>query len=352
LQQQGRGHVGFFSLEMSGEQLWQRVISDASGIPSWRIKRRALSENEITRLANLERDLRKLPIKIDQTGKLSIAQLELRARALKKRRGLDLLVIDYVQLLAGRQRKAREDNRMQELSDITSSLKNLAKELNVPILALAQLSRAADQRTGDDRRPKLSDLRESGSLEQDADMVMLIYREEYYLKDEKPRNGGSSLYEWERRMVKAKGVAEVIIAKQRHGPPSILTMGFNAELTRFLNEPEPREELPEQEEKRAKKKELTGREAVTAIGLLRNLTLVASVENDGTLEGVPRGVKPVPYVLWRRKCAESLLDPEQGEKEALALMRTKVLPALMEVEFIGRGGPNDAHYVWVTERGK
>ena len=236
---------------MSGDQLWQRVISDASGIPSWRIKRRALSDSEMERLVNLEKDLNKLPIHIDASGKLSISQIELRARALHKQGRLHLLVIDYVQLIGGRAKKGgREDNRVQELTDITTSLKALAKELEIPIVALAQVSREVDKR--DNKRPLLGDLRESGSLEQDADMVLLLYREEYYLKDAKPQEGTDAYLQWERRMAQVKGVAEVNIAKQRHGPPCIVTMGFNAELTRFLNEPEPRDETMEPIREKAK----------------------------------------------------------------------------------------------------
>ena len=160
-----------------------------------------------------------------------IAQLAARARRLKRQRGLDLLVVDYLQLLSGS--KARSDSRVQELTEITTNLKALAKELNVPILALSQLSRQVESR--DDKRPQLSDLRESGSIEQDADVVMFVYREEYYLKNKQPREGTEEFLTWQAQMEDAFGKAEVIIGKQRHGPTGTVELAFEAEMTRFAN---------------------------------------------------------------------------------------------------------------------
>jgi replicative DNA helicase len=173
-----------------------------------------------------------IPFYIDQTGGISIAQLTARARRLKRQRGLDLLVVDYLQLLAG-SRTARNDNRVQELTEITTGLKALAKELNVPILALSQLSRQVEQR--DDKRPQLSDLRESGSIEQDADVVLFVFREEYYLKNKEPRPGTEEHVAWMNEMERAHGRAELIIGKQRHGPTGMVELQFEAELTRFGN---------------------------------------------------------------------------------------------------------------------
>ena len=172
-----------------------------------------------------------VPFYIDQTGGISIAQLVARARRLKRQKGLDVLVIDYLQLLSGS--KSRGDNRVQELTEITTGLKALAKELAVPVIALSQLSRQVENR--DDKRPQLSDLRESGSIEQDADVVMFVYREEYYLKNKEPRTGTEEHITWMAEMERAHGKAEVIIGKQRHGPTGTIELQFDAEVTRFSN---------------------------------------------------------------------------------------------------------------------
>ena len=172
-----------------------------------------------------------MPLYIDQTGGLGIAQLAARARRLKRQRGLDLLVVDYLQLLSGSAKKG--ENRVQELTEITTGMKALAKELNVPILALSQLSRQVEQR--DDKRPQLSDLRESGSIEQDADVVMFVFREEYYLKNKEPKPGTEEHFKWQSDMDQSHGRAEVIIGKQRHGPTGTVQLAFQAEVTRFTN---------------------------------------------------------------------------------------------------------------------
>ncbi len=226
------GRVGFFSLEMSAEQLATRIIAEQSGVPSYKIRRGDITENDFQHVAEAVREMQSIPFYIDQTGGISIAQLTARARRLKRQRGLDLLVVDYLQLLAG-SRTARNDNRVQELTEITTGLKALAKELNVPIMALSQLSRQVEQR--DDKRPQLSDLRESGSIEQDADVVLFVFREEYYLKNKEPRPGTEEHVAWMNEMERAHGRAEVIIAKQRHGPTGMVELQFEAELTRFGN---------------------------------------------------------------------------------------------------------------------
>ncbi|WP_342362235.1 replicative DNA helicase [Terrarubrum flagellatum] len=225
------GIVGFFSLEMSAEQLATRVIAEQSGVSSSRIRRGDIREDEFTRIADVARDLQTLPFYIDQTGGITIAQLTARARRLKRQKGLDLLVIDYIQLLSGSSK--RGDNRVQEITEITTGLKALAKELNVPIIALSQLSRQVESR--DDKRPQLSDLRESGSIEQDADVVVFVYREEYYLANKKPREGTEEFFKWEADMNAAHGKAEIIIGKQRHGPTGTVDVQFDAEVTRFTN---------------------------------------------------------------------------------------------------------------------
>src|SRR5580658_10047191 len=225
------GVVGFFTLEMSAEQLATRIIAEQSGVASNKIRRGDITEHDFHRVAEAVREMQQIPFYIDQTGGVSIAQLTARARRLKRQRGLDLLVVDYLQLLAGS--KSRTENRVQELTEVTTGLKALAKELNVPILACSQLSRQVEQR--DDKRPQLSDLRESGSIEQDADVVMFVYREEYYLKNKEPRPGTEEHTAWQNEMERAYGRAEVIIGKQRHGPTGTVELQFEAELTRFGN---------------------------------------------------------------------------------------------------------------------
>jgi replicative DNA helicase len=225
------GVVGFFSLEMSAEQLATRIISEQANVSSHKIRRGDITEAEFHRVAQAAREMQTIPFYIDQTGGISIAQLAARARRLKRQRGLDLLVVDYIQLLSSS--KTRSDNRVQEVTEITTGLKALAKELNVPIVALSQLSRQVEGR--DDKHPLLSDLRESGSIEQDADVVMFVYREEYYLNNQKPTEGTEAFLEWSNRQEQVHGKAEIIIGKQRHGPTGTIELAFEPEVTRFAN---------------------------------------------------------------------------------------------------------------------
>jgi replicative DNA helicase len=226
------GIVGFFSLEMSAEQLATRIIAEQAGIPSSTIRRGGIDQRDFEKLKDVTIELQHLPLFIDETGGLSVAQLAARARRLKRQRGLDLLVVDYIQLLQGSTRRAME-GRVQEVTEITTSLKALAKELNVPIVALSQLSRQVESR--DDKRPQLSDLRESGSIEQDADVVMFVFREEYYLANKEPRPGTDEHIKWQTEMATVHGKAEVIIGKQRHGPTGTVNLQFEAAVTRFDN---------------------------------------------------------------------------------------------------------------------
>ncbi|WP_349367859.1 replicative DNA helicase [Salinarimonas sp.] len=225
------GIVGFFSLEMSAEQLATRIIAEQSGVPSYKIRRGDIREDEFYRITDAAREMQAMPFYIDQTGGISIAQLTARARRLKRQRGLDILIVDYLQLLSGSGKKG--ENRVQELTEITTGLKALAKELAVPIVALSQLSRQVEAR--DDKRPQLSDLRESGSIEQDADVVMFVYRDEYYLKMKEPKPGTEEHFKWQAEMDAAHGKAEVIIGKQRHGPTGTVQLSFQADITRFGN---------------------------------------------------------------------------------------------------------------------
>ena len=224
------GRVGFFSLEMSSEQLATRIISEQAEIPSTKIRRGEINESDFGKLVACSQTLSHIPLFIDQTGGISIAQMAARARRLKRQRGLDLIVVDYLQLMTSGSKRGSE-NRVQEITEITTGLKALAKELSVPIIALSQLSRQVENR--DDKRPQLSDLRESGSIEQDADVVMFVYREEYYVKNKEPKYGTEEHNKWTADMNAVRGKAEVIIGKQRHGPTGTVQVAFQGEFTRF-----------------------------------------------------------------------------------------------------------------------
>jgi replicative DNA helicase len=209
------GIVGFFSLEMSAEQLATRIVSEQTEIPSYRIRRGEIDTTDFDRIVETAREIEALPLYIDETGGLSVAQLAARARRLKRQRGLDLLVVDYIQLLQGSMRRAAE-GRVQEVTEITTSL-----------------SRQVENR--EDKRPQLSDLRESGSIEQDADVVLFVFREEYYLRNREPRAGTEEHFKWQAEMEEVHGKAEVIIGKQRHGPTGTVPLQFKADVTRFAD---------------------------------------------------------------------------------------------------------------------
>ncbi|MBM3509951.1 MAG: replicative DNA helicase [Alphaproteobacteria bacterium] len=224
--------VAFFSLEMSAEQLATRILAEQSNIPSERIRRGTISSEQFANLTRAAQELETLPLYIDDTPALSIAALTTRARRLKRTHNIGMIVIDYLQLVRPA-RNRRDDNRVLEVSEITQGLKALAKQLDVPVLALSQLSRAVEQR--DDKRPHLADLRESGSIEQDADVVMFIYREEYYMERSKPAEGSPERLAWEAKRKEVEGIAEVIVGKHRHGPTGTEQLLFHGETTKFAN---------------------------------------------------------------------------------------------------------------------
>jgi replicative DNA helicase len=225
--------VGFFSLEMSSEQLATRILSEQAEIASEKIRRGQINEDEFRRLRDAAEQLANLPLYIDQTGGITVAQLAARARKLKRQKNLGLIVVDYLQLLSGSSKRA-SDGRVQEITEITTGLKALAKELGIPILALSQLSRQVEQR--EDKRPQLADLRESGSIEQDADVVLFVFREEYYIGRMEPSPTKVEEYQkWQLEMERVHGQAEVIIGKQRHGPTGTVKLSFQGEFTRFGN---------------------------------------------------------------------------------------------------------------------
>ncbi|MBI2739541.1 MAG: replicative DNA helicase [Rhodospirillales bacterium] len=232
--------VGFFSLEMSSEQLATRMLAEQAEVSSEKIRKGEMISSDFDRVLSVSHELEHLNFFIDDTPALSIAALRTRARRLKRTHGLGLLVVDYLQLLSP-SGKNRQDNRVQEVSEITRGLKTLAKELDVPVIALSQLSRAVEQR--EDKRPQLADLRESGSIEQDADVVMFVYREEYYLTRSEPARRAEESDQkfnerheaWRQRCEQTYGKAEVIVAKQRHGPTGIVRLAFEGQFTKFGN---------------------------------------------------------------------------------------------------------------------
>lgn len=223
--------VGFFSLEMSSDQLATRILADLSEISGDRIRRGDVQKSDFRKFIQASQTASQIPLFIDDTPALSINAVRTRARRLKRQHNLGMLVIDYLQLLRGTGSKQSE-NRVQEISEITRGLKAIAKELHIPVLALSQLSRQVESR--EDKRPMLSDLRESGSIEQDADVVMFVYREEYYLERSKPDEDDQAKFEaWQHKMDKVHNTAECIISKQRHGPVGTVNLSFNGQFTRF-----------------------------------------------------------------------------------------------------------------------
>ena len=223
--------VALFSLEMSADQLATRILAEQSGISSENLRMGKISQQEFRQLARAAAELQSLPLYIDDTPGLTIAALRTRARRLKRQKGIGVIVVDYLQLLQGSGRGSSADNRVQEISEISRGMKQLAKELNVPVIALSQLSRAVEQR--EDKRPQLSDLRESGSIEQDADIVLFIYREDYYLANKQPAEDHPDFVAWQEEMGRAYGRAEVIVAKQRHGATGKVRLRFDSRITKF-----------------------------------------------------------------------------------------------------------------------
>jgi replicative DNA helicase len=229
LEKQKKSSITFFSLEMSSEQLSTRILSEQSRITSSNIRRGKINQDEFEKFIETSKNLENLPLFIDDTPAITISTLSNRARRIKRLHGLDLIIVDYIQLM--KSGNYRNEGRVQEVAEITQGLKAIAKELNVPVLALSQLSRAVEQR--DDKKPQLSDLRESGSIEQDADVVGFVFREEYYLEKLEPRAGTAEHVEWQEKMSLIHGQAELIIGKQRHGPTGIVRLEFESAFTKF-----------------------------------------------------------------------------------------------------------------------
>lgn len=340
------GVVGFNSLEMSSEQLAQRSASEMSMVPTWKLRRAAADEHEVTAFIDAASRMRDLPLKIDQTGAIELPRLAMRARELKKRHGLALLVVDYLQLLTmGR----RSENRTQEVTAISAGLKALAKELDVPIIALSQLSRQVESR--EDKRPMLADLRESGSIEQDADVVVFVYREEYYLRKQEPQPGSERHAEWQAALARAEGVGELIIGKNRHGPETTIRVGFDASLTRFHNNPPERPQ--EAEERRERKRKISlPKEASICNGVLRNLSLTHSIALTPLLLGadrnLPKGVRLIPVAKAREVFGREALGPEAEGAEIEKRFR-EAMKALRAADLAFWSGTKDEPYVWLKE---
>ncbi len=233
--------IAFFSLEMSAEQLATRILAEVTNIPSEKLRKGSVSNEDFDNLVLSSQNLENIPFFIDDTPAINISTLRARARRLKRQENIGLIIIDYLQLVRPAY-SSRPESRVIEISEITQGLKALAKELNIPIIALSQLSRQVEQR--DDKRPQLSDLRESGAIEQDADLVMFIYREEYYHTRKRPPEMTEDFIEWEKRMEEIQGITEVIIGKYRHGPTGTIRLLFNGEVTKFADLA-PREKTPE-----------------------------------------------------------------------------------------------------------
>ena len=226
---ESKSTVAFFSLEMSSEQLSTRILSEQSKIRSNDIRRGKVSEKEMEQFIETAKNIYDLPLFIDETPAITIAAISNRSRRIKRLFGLELIIVDYIQLM--RSGSGKYDGRVQEISEITQGLKALAKELDVPVLALSQLSRAVEQR--DDKKPQLSDLRESGSIEQDADVVMFVYRAAYYLERKEPTLGSIEYAEWQQKMDEISRLADIMIGKQRHGPTGNIKVEFEAMYTKF-----------------------------------------------------------------------------------------------------------------------
>lgn len=229
----GGAPVAFFSLEMSSEQLAARILAGESNISSDKLRKGEIKTEEFPRFVEVTRNLQELPLYIDDTPGVTISAIRNRARRMQRQHGLGLIIIDYLQLIESGGNKRGSENRTNEISVISRGLKAIAKELDVPVIALSQLSRAVEQR--DDKRPQLSDLRESGSIEQDADVVMFVYRDEYYLDRKKPQEGTNAYVEWLAKVTPVRNQAEVIIAKQRHGPVGTVNLYFEGQFTKFGN---------------------------------------------------------------------------------------------------------------------
>lgn len=342
------GWVGFNSMEMSGAQLKARVLADMAEVPYFVLRRGLANQEQMMRYEAAERDFRSLPMAVDERPALALPQVRMAARNLKKKRGLSLLVVDYLQLMKGSQR--RYNSRSEEVSEISAGLKELSKELGVPVIALSQVGRDVDKR--DDKRPMLADLRESGSIEQDADQVIFLYREEYYLRKTEPKHGTDAHAKWERDLQAVEGMAEANIAKNRHGSEGRAVLGFIGKFTRFTNEPEERQIQPEEYRERAKAKPRLGPDAAQLWSLLKSLTnarsKVATSEQRNRDHRLLKGARLVK-VEEARAAFGAELYPEDPEDK----LKTKFTNAFKQLRnadiAVYHGSEEHGYFAWLPE---
>jgi replicative DNA helicase len=350
LQQDGEqvGVAGFFSMEMPDVELAQRIMSDISNVPFYKVQNGFAEEQDVEWFLEAERTLRNLPLRIDETGSLTIAALRNRARELKRKFGLKILVVDYIQLMVGSGRAG--NNRTNDVTEITTGLKALAKELEVPIIALSQLSRQVEERP--DKRPMLSDLRESGSIEQDADVVMFVYREEEYVGRAEPKEGTSEHTDWEREMRRCHGVAQVIIAKNRHGKKGAVTLGFDGPRTRFLNEPDQREEETASVRPQKEKQVSLPAQASILYGVFKEMSksapIPSSVEALKLARDLPKMARVISVADARQKFKAEVMP--EAEDTPLAKAFSNAVQALRKNSLAFYTGSEDAGwYIWCPE---
>jgi len=331
-----------FSLEMDTKQIVARFLGLNSRNDLLALRTGLMDPEAATALMEL-------PVLIDDTPGISIMELRTKARRATAYGRLGLIVIDYLQLVLTGE---REENRVQEIATISRNLKSLARELHVPIIALAQVGRQVDLR--EDRRPLLSDLRESGSIEQDADYVLFTYRDEYYEQSKKPKEGTDAFAAWERRMKEIEGVAEVIVAKNRHGRTGIVTLGYRADVTQFLNEPEPREIVPEEVRQRAAKKPTFTAEGTILYGLLKSLTLtrstVASNEQRASDHRLCKGARLIPLEVARAAFRSEILPEEEPESDVVKRRFSAAFTSIRKAG-IGQyhGNADTGIHLWLPE---
>jgi replicative DNA helicase len=340
---QGEGIVAFVSLEMSKEQVAHRVISDKANVAGWKFRRGKVDQNDMERYAAAKYDIDNLPLHfVDKSG-MNVGEIRSSLRQLQKEHGLVLVVVDYIQIIAGATDKDSQ-YRYSLVTAAVAALKQMAKEFKVPVIALSQLSRGVDAR--DDKRPSMSDLKESGGIEQDADTIMLLYREEYYLRRQEPRKGTMQWEKWRSKLQPVEGIAEVIVAKNRHGPESTVLMGFEASYTRFVNDVPQRDERPDpdQEERRIRG---VGKRAADAMFYLKDLIDVNGirVQMDGLVKVQQRGV---PLETWENRISQSLELTENDMKRYL----NSVIPELERADLIKIRDHEGQRYVWLTSKGE
>lgn len=340
------GVTAVVSLEMSAEQIAHRITCEQSGVGAWQFRRGRVNDADMTAYANTQHDIRHMPLKFIDQGGLSMPALRTRLKTMKKEYGgLRLVVIDYLQLLtSGLPANNRQNDRYQLVTAISGGLKALALELRVPVIALSQLSRKVEERTLDDRRPNMGDLRESGAIEQDADIIMMIYREEYYLKRIKQRSPDGRLAD---RLKSVEGLAEVIILKNRHGPEAVVEMGFDANSTRFLNDPPERVD-PSTYRERTKAK---AGPPVTVMQAVAELKMLTEMEGKNVILPRSGAVTALPYRRWEAGVKNRLLPPGAPDKDGEKYL-TKLLPVILAEGLVERADQDGESYVWLTQKGQ